>query len=73
MMSAPENRTRRDGAIHEAAVPFCLRRIVSDITWIEAFWLLLETFLEDDEIESLLEAFVAVIPAQLRNKLLQCA
>jgi hypothetical protein len=53
---------------------------LSDITRIEAFRLLLKTFLEvtvdkylqeDEEIESLFEAFAAAIPAKPRNKLLQ--
>jgi hypothetical protein len=55
---------------------------LSDITWIEAFRLLLETFLEviadkyllvDDEIDSLFETFIAALPVALRDKLLQCA
>jgi hypothetical protein len=29
--------------------------------------------LEDDEIELLLEAFIAALPSALRGKLLQCA
>ncbi|MDR0631716.1 MAG: hypothetical protein LBF54_00505 [Holosporaceae bacterium] len=81
MMLALENRTQRDersmGKLFYSAC-----NELSDITWIEAFRLLMETFLsvvadkymlEDDEIESLFEAFIAALPGTLRNKLLQCA
>jgi hypothetical protein len=81
MMLALENRTQRDersmGALFYSAC-----NELSDITWIEAFRLLVETFLEvvadkylleDDEIELLLEAFIAALPTPLRDKLLQCA
>jgi hypothetical protein len=81
MMLALENRIQRDersiGALFYSAC-----EELSDITWIEAFRLLLETFLEvtadrylleDEEIESLLETFIAAVPEPLRNKLLQCA
>jgi hypothetical protein len=81
MMLALENRAQRDdrsmGALFYAACDE-----LSDITVIEALRLLMETFLEvtadkylleDDEIKSLLEAFIAAIPAPLKNRLLQCA
>jgi hypothetical protein len=81
MMLALENRIQRDersmGTLFYSAC-----NELSDITWIEAFRLLVETFLEvvadkylleDDEIESLFEAFIAALPVMLRDKLLQCA
>jgi hypothetical protein len=81
MMLALENRMQRDersmGALFYSAC-----NELSDITWIEAFRLLVETFLEvvadkylleDDEIELPLEAFIAALPSALREKLLQCA
>jgi hypothetical protein len=81
MMLAIENRMERDertmGTLFYSAC-----NELSDITWIEAIRLLMETFLsvvadkymlEDDEIESLFEAFIAALPDTLRNKLLQCA
>jgi hypothetical protein len=81
MMLALENRIQRDersmGKLFYSAC-----NELSDITWIEAFRLLLETFLEviadkylleEDEIESLFEAFIAALPVTLRDKLLQCA
>jgi hypothetical protein len=81
MMLALENRMQRDersmGALFYSAC-----NELSDITWIEAIRLLMETFLEvvadkylleDDEIESLFKAFIVALPEMLRNKLLQCA
>jgi hypothetical protein len=81
MMLALENRMQKDersmGALFYSAC-----NELSDITWIEAIRLLMETFLEvvadkylleDDEIESLFEAFIAALPDTLRSKLLQCA
>jgi hypothetical protein len=81
MMLALENRTQKDGR-SMGALFYAACDELPDITLIEALRLLLETFLEvtadkylleDDEIESLLEAFIAAIPAPLRNKLLKCA
>ncbi|GHT03507.1 hypothetical protein AGMMS50276_33470 [Synergistales bacterium] len=55
---------------------------LSDIAWIEAFRLLMETFAEvvterymlaDDEVDSLVKTFIATLPTTLKNKLLQCA
>jgi hypothetical protein len=55
---------------------------LSDITWIESFRLLMETFAEvvaekymlaDDEVESLVKTFITELPTILKNKLLQCA
>jgi hypothetical protein len=81
MMQALENRIQRDErSMGELFYSACSE--LSDITWIEAFRLLVETFLEvvadkylleDDEIELLLEAFIAALPSALREKLLQCA
>jgi hypothetical protein len=81
MMLALENRIRQDersmGVLFHAACDE-----LSDITLIEALRLLMKTFLEvtadkylleDDEIKPLLEAFIAAIPAPLKNRLLQCA
>jgi hypothetical protein len=81
MMLALENRTQRDersmGSLFYSAC-----NELSDITWIEAIRLLMEIFLnvvadkyllEDDEIDSLFDAFIAALPDTLRNKLLQCA
>jgi len=53
-----------------------------DITWVKAFMLLLDTFLDvaaekyflaDDEIEYLLGAFMDALPEPLKNSLLKCA
>jgi hypothetical protein len=81
MMLALENRMQKDDrSIGELFFYNCDE--LSDITWIESFRLLMETFLEvtaekyflaDDEIESLLEAFLAVLHESLKNSLLQCA
>jgi hypothetical protein len=81
MMLAIENRAQRD-ARSMGALFYATCDELSDITLIEAFRLLMETFLEvaadkyfleDSEIESLFEAFIAAIPAPLKNRLLQCA
>jgi hypothetical protein len=81
MMLALENRMQKDDrSIGELFFHNCDE--LSDITWIESFSLLMETFLEvsvekyflaDDEIESLLEAFMAALPEPLENRLLQCS
>jgi len=53
-----------------------------DITWMKAFMLLLDTFLDvvaekyflaDDEVEYLLEAFVDTLPEPLKKNLIKCA
>ena len=53
-----------------------------DITWLEAFRLLTESFLEsvteklfltDAQMEVLIEAFISSLPRQLQNKLQKCA
>jgi hypothetical protein len=81
MMLAVENRAQRDGrSMGPLFYSVCAE--LSDIVWVEALRLLLETFLEvtadkyvleDGEIESLFEAFIAALPTALRNKLLRCA
>jgi hypothetical protein len=81
MMLALENRMQKDER-SMGVLFYSVCNELSDITWIEAFRLLVETFLEvaadkyllsDDEIELLLEAFIAALPTSLRDKLLQCA
>ena len=59
MMLALENRIHRDER-SMGKLFYSVCNELSDITWIEAFRLLLETF-------------IAALPAALRNKLLQCA
>jgi hypothetical protein len=82
MMLALENRMQKDDrSVGELFFRNCDE--LPDITWAEAFRLLLETFLEvaaekyllaDDEIESLLKAFMTALPAPLkRSLLLPCA
>ena len=53
-----------------------------DITWMKAFMLLLDTFLDiaaekyflaDDEVENLLGAFVDALPEPVKKSLLRCA
>jgi hypothetical protein len=53
-----------------------------DITWMKAFMLLLDTFLDvaaekyflaDDEVEYLLGAFMDTLPEPLKKSLLKCA
>jgi len=53
-----------------------------DITWMKAFLLLLDTFLDitaekyflaDDEVEHLLGAFMDTLPEPLEKSLLKCA
>jgi hypothetical protein len=81
MMLALESRAQRDGR-SMGALFYVSCDELSDIALVEAVRLLMKTFLEatadkhllgDDEIESLLEAFIASMPAPLRNTLLQCA
>jgi hypothetical protein len=73
------NKQKRSGM---GALFYSVCNELSDITWIEAFRPLVKTFLEvaadkyllkDDEIELLLEAFIAALPTPLRDKPLQCA
>jgi hypothetical protein len=81
MMLALENRIQKDDrSFGELFYHNCDE--LSDITCMEAFRLLMETFLDvaaekyllaDDEVESLLEAFISALPEPLRNSLLQCA
>jgi IS4 transposase len=81
MMLALENRIQKDDrSLGELFFYNCAE--LSDITKMEALRLLMEVFLEvaaekyllaDNEIESLFEAFITVLPAPLRNSLLQCA
>jgi hypothetical protein len=81
-MLALENRLQKDDrSMGELFFRTCDE--LPDITWAEAFQLLLETFLEvmaekyllaDDEIETLLETFMHAWPTSLKRKLpLQCA
>ena len=81
MMLALESRMQKDDrTIGELFYYNCDELL--DITWVEAFSLLIQIFpdvvaekyfLADDEIESLLEAFIAALPAPLRDRLLPCA
>ena len=81
MMLAIENRTRRDDKTFGEL--YCLvSNELSDITWIEAFRLLMEVFmtaicdklsLTDKELDVLLETFIEALPEMLKRKLLKCA
>lgn len=81
MMLAIENRTRRDDKTFGEL--YCLvSNELSDITWIEAFRLLMEVFmtaicdklsLTDKELDVLLETFIEALPEMLKSKLLKCA
>ncbi len=81
MMLAIENRTRRDERTFGEI--YCLMsNELSDITWLEAFRLLMEVFLSavtdklsltDKKLDILLETFMEALPEMLKNKLLRCA
>lgn len=81
MMLAIENRTRRDERTFGEI--YChVSNELSDITWLEAFRLLMEVFLSavtdklsltDKELDILLETFMEALPEMLKNKLLRCA
>lgn len=81
MMLAIENRSRRDERTFGEM--YCLvSNELSDITWLEAFRLLMEVFistvsertlLTEKELDVLLETFIEALPEMLKNKLLKCA
>jgi hypothetical protein len=81
MMLSLEHRIRKDDrSLGELFFHNCDE--LSDITWIESFRLLMETFAEvvaekymlaDEEVESLVKTFISELPTILKNKLLQCA
>jgi hypothetical protein len=81
MMLAAENRIGCDErTLCELFYSVCDE--LPDIVWVEAFRILMDVFLKtasekmlltEDELESLLEAFMSALPETLKNKLLKCA
>jgi hypothetical protein len=81
MMLATENRIGRDErSLCELFYSVCDE--LPDITWVEAFRILMSIFIKtasekmlltEDELESLLDTFMSVLPETLKNKLLKCA
>lgn len=81
MMLAVENRQASDlrtlGEIF-----YCIADEMSDISWIQAFHLLMQVFLDtitdklsltSEQLDQLLEAFMAVLPKELKERLPLCA
>jgi len=81
MMLAVENRIQCDEKTFGEL--YCLiARELSDITWLEAFRLLMDLFistvserslLTEKELDALLETFIDALPEMFKNRLLKCA
>ena len=81
MMLAIENRKETDQRTL-GELFYLVSDEMSDITWIEAFHLLMQVFLDtiadklsltSEQLDQLMEAFIAALPKELKSRLQLCA